>query len=71
MRHFLGVGSYTAIWSFKLLTMNVIPVILLGTLVGGLFALAIGYICQRRSGIHFSILTLAFAQMAYNSPIRS
>jgi len=22
---FLGIGSYTAVWSFKLLTMNVIP----------------------------------------------
>ncbi len=25
---FLGVGSYTAVWSFKLLTMNVIPAVL-------------------------------------------
>jgi ABC-type branched-subunit amino acid transport system permease subunit len=63
---FLGVGSYTAVWSFKLLTMNVIPAVLLGMLVAGLFALVIGYVSLRRSGIYFSILTLAFAQMAYN-----
>ncbi len=63
---FLGVGSYTAVWSFKLLTMNVLPAIALAMVVSGLFALAIGYICLRRSGIYFSILTLAFAQMAYN-----
>ena len=25
---FLGVGSYTAVWTFKLLTMNVIPAII-------------------------------------------
>ena len=63
---FLGVGSYTAVWSFKLLTMNVVPAVLAGTLMGGVFALAIGYVCLRRSGIYFSILTLAFAQMAYS-----
>lgn len=63
---FLGVGSYTAVWSFKLLTMNVIPAIILGTLLAGVFAALIGYVSLRRSGIYFSILTLAFAQMSYN-----
>ena len=63
---FLGIGSYTAVWTFKLLTMNVIPAIILSTLIGGLFALVIGFIALRRSGIYFSILTLAFAQMSYN-----
>ena len=63
---FLGVGSYTAVWCFKLLTMNVIPAIILGTLLAGVFAALIGYVSLRRSGIYFSILTLAFAQMSYN-----
>ncbi|MRG70861.1 branched-chain amino acid ABC transporter permease [Alphaproteobacteria bacterium HT1-32] len=63
---FLGAGSYAAVWSFKLLTMNVIPAVIFGTLIGGVFALAIGFVCLRRSGIYFSILTLAFAQMSYN-----
>ncbi len=63
---FLGIGSYTAVWSFKLMTMNVIPAIILSTLIGGIFALIIGFIALRRSGIYFSILTLAFAQMSYN-----
>ena len=63
---FLGVGSYTAVWSFKLLTMNVLPALALATLLGGVFALVIGLITLRRSGIYFSILTLAFAQMSYN-----
>jgi ABC-type branched-subunit amino acid transport system permease subunit len=63
---FLGVGSYTAVWSFKLLSMNVIPALIFGTVLSGLFALAIGFISLRRSGIYFSILTLAFAQMSYN-----
>lgn len=63
---FLGVGSYSAVWSFKLLTMNVIPAVIAGTLIAGVFAVIIGFLCLRRSGIYFSILTLAFAQMSYN-----
>ena len=63
---FLGVGSYAAVWSFKLLTMNVIPAVLFAVLVSGVFAAVLGYISLRRSGIYFSILTLAFAQMSYN-----
>ncbi len=63
---FLGVGSYTAVWTFKLLTINPIPAIIFATVIGGLFATAIGYISLRRTGIYFSILTLAFAQMSYN-----
>ncbi len=62
---FLGVGSYSAVWMFKLLSMNVIPAILLSVIVSGVFALLIGYISLRRSGIYFSILTLAFAQMSF------
>ncbi len=63
---FLGVGSYAAVWMFKLLTMNVIPALILATIIGGVFALAIGFVSLRRTGIYFSILTLAFAQMFYN-----
>ena len=63
---FLGVGSYTAVWTFKLLTMNVLPAIILSTVMGGIFAFLIGFVALRRSGIYFSILTLAFAQMSYN-----
>ncbi len=63
---FLGVGSYAAVWSFKLLTMNVVPAIIFAVLVSAVFALIIGFISLRRSGIYFSILTLAFAQMSYN-----
>ncbi|WP_341214125.1 branched-chain amino acid ABC transporter permease [uncultured Limimaricola sp.] len=63
---FLGIGSYSAVWMFKLLSMNVIPAILLSILMAGVFALVIGFVSLRRSGIYFSILTLAFAQMSYN-----
>jgi len=59
------VGSYAAIWSMKLITLNIIPAIILAMIVAGLFAVLVGYISLRRSGIYFSILTLAFAQMSY------
>lgn len=63
---FLGVGSYTAVWAFKLLSMNVVPAILFAMLLSGIFAYLIGFVSLRRTGIYFSILTLAFAQMSYN-----
>ena len=62
---FLGVGSYSAVWMFKLLSYNVIPAIALSVVVAGLFSLLIGFVSLRRSGIYFSILTLAFAQMSF------
>jgi ABC-type branched-subunit amino acid transport system permease subunit len=63
---FLGVGSYASVWMFKLFTMNVIPAVIFSIIVAGIFALMIGLVTLRRSGIYFSILTLAFAQMSYN-----
>lgn len=63
---FFGVGSYAAVWSFKLLSMDALPAMIFAVVISGLFALLIGYVSLRRSGIYFSILTLAFAQMSYN-----
>jgi ABC-type branched-subunit amino acid transport system permease subunit len=63
---FFGVGSYAAVWSFKLFSLDAIPAMVLAIIVSGLFALVIGFLSLRRSGIYFSILTLAFAQMSYN-----
>ncbi len=62
---FLGVGSYAAMWAFKLLSMNPIIALLFAVVFAGLFALIIGFVSLRRSGIYFSILTLAFAEMSY------
>src|SRR5690606_28222719 len=63
---FFGVGSYTAVWSFKLLSLDAIPALIFAVIVSGIFALVIGFLSLRRTGIYFSILTLAFAQMSYN-----
>ncbi len=63
---FLGIGSYSAVWMFKLLSYNVVPAIVLAMVVSGIASLIIGYIALRRTGIYFSILTLALAQMCFN-----
>ena len=63
---FLGVGSYSVVWMYKLLDFNVLPGLVLAIIMSGIFALLIGFVSLRRSGIYFSILTLAFAQMSYN-----
>ncbi len=62
---FLGVGSYAVVWMYKLLSYNILWGLPLAVVVSGIFALAIGFISLRRSGIYFSILTLAFAQMMF------
>ncbi|MDC1381056.1 branched-chain amino acid ABC transporter permease, partial [Octadecabacter sp.] len=45
---FLGVGSYAAIWSMKLITLNVIPAIIMAIVVAGAFSWAVGKISLRR-----------------------
>src|SRR5690606_5119044 len=40
---FLGIGSYTTVWSFKLFTMDILPAMVLAIIVTGVFALVIGY----------------------------
>jgi ABC-type branched-subunit amino acid transport system permease subunit len=62
---FLGVGSFAGVWMFKLLGMNVLFAIVASVLVAAVFALVVGFVSLRRSGIYFSILTLAFAQMSF------
>lgn len=62
---FLGIGSYASVWVFKLFTYNVVPAIILAVIMAAIFSVAIGYVSLRRSGIYFSILTLAFAQMFF------
>ncbi len=63
---FLGVGSYSVVWMYKLLDYNIVWGLPLAVATAGIFALLIGYVSLRRSGIYFSILTLAFAQMSFN-----
>jgi branched-chain amino acid transport system permease protein len=70
---FYGTGGFFSAW---LLVNNIIGsvwlALLIGTLVGGLFGLIIGWLAVRRIGIYFAMITLAFGQMSYfleNSPL--
>ena len=64
-----GTGSIAAFWCMKLLSLHAIPALVFGGAVAGLLALVMGFLCLRRSGIYFSILTLAFAVMMYQLAI--
>jgi len=66
---FFGVSAYTTGLMLLHATPNVIPAILVSLLVTALLALAIGFMTLRRTGIYFSILTLAFAEMLYRAAL--
>ncbi len=70
---FYGTGGFVTGY---LLVNNVIGSVWLaltiGTLLGGVFGLFVGWLAVRRIGIYFAMITLAFGQMAYfleNSPL--
>ncbi|MGH6946562.1 MAG: branched-chain amino acid ABC transporter permease [Kiloniellales bacterium] len=62
---FFGSAAYITGLSMKHLTSDIVPAMLIsfGFLI--VIAIVIGFITLRRSGIYFSILTLAFAEMAH------
>lgn len=77
---FLGIGGYVvgifAFQSYESLPLFSWPFVLDGTengliawpfavIVAGLFGLVTGAICLRTKGMHFIMITLAFAQMVY------
>lgn len=64
-----GTGAIAAYWSLKLLSLHAFPALVFGGVMAGLLALIMGFLCLRRSGIYFSILTLAFAVMMYQLAI--
>jgi branched-chain amino acid transport system permease protein len=70
---FYGAGGFVSAY---LLVNNIISsvwlALLIGTLIGGVLGLIIGWLAVRRIGIYFAMITLAFAQMGYfleNSPL--
>ncbi|TDR93462.1 ABC transporter permease subunit [Enterovirga rhinocerotis] len=70
---FYGVGGFVT--AYLLVSGKVASVWLalaIGTAAAGLFGLFVGWLAVRRIGIYFTMITLAFAQMAYfieNSPL--
>jgi len=62
---FLGVGGYVAGYSVKAWSLPPELALLAGLIVGALMGLVMGYISIRRSGIYFTMITLALAQLVY------
>ena len=62
---YFGFGSYVAAWTAKNWGLSAEVAILLGGLTGAGLGAVFGWLAIRRSGIYFSMITLALAQMAY------
>jgi branched-chain amino acid transport system permease protein len=62
---FLGGAAYAAGHSMRVWGFPTELGLLFGTLVGALLGLAMGYLAIKRSGIYFSMITLALAQMLF------
>jgi branched-chain amino acid transport system permease protein len=70
---FYGLGGFVT--AYLLISGKLTSVWLalaIGTIAAGLFGLLVGWLAVRRTGIYFTMITLAFGQMAYfieNSPL--
>src|SRR4029453_15514090 len=61
-----GVGAYTAALLMTEIGMPMFPAMFAAMVMGGLVALVFGYFCVRLTGVYFSILTLALAQLMFS-----
>ena len=70
---FFGVGGFVTAYLLVSHTIDSVWLALaIGTVAAGLFGLVVGWFAVRRIGIYFTMITLAFGQMAYfieNSPL--
>ena len=62
---YFGIGAYTTAIVLIRLWENIWFSLLCGLFMGGVTALLLGYLCIKRRGIYFAMLTLAFAQLLY------
>jgi branched-chain amino acid transport system permease protein len=62
---YFGIGAYTAGIVLIRLWQNIWFSLLCALLMGGAMAFILGYMCIKRRGIYFAMLTLAFAQLLY------
>ena len=63
---YFGVGAYTAALLMTERGIPMFPAMACAMLMGGVTALVFGYFCVRLTGVYFSILTLAFAQLMFS-----
>jgi branched-chain amino acid transport system permease protein len=62
---FFGSAAYVSGWLLKHYGINVFLALGIGTGVGALSALLVGYLCVQRSGLYFIMLTFALNQLFY------
>jgi branched-chain amino acid transport system permease protein len=60
-----GLGAYACGWMLLHSGMPLIFAIFAGALLTGVIAVGLGWICTLATGVSFSMLTLAFAQLLY------
>ncbi len=63
---FYGIGGFTAVYLLiNGYLSNAVVALAAGTILASTFGIVIGVLSLRRSGIYFSMLTLAFGEMFY------
>jgi branched-chain amino acid transport system permease protein len=60
-----GFGAYASGWLLLHTSLPMLLVIPVAALLGGVLAIGIAWVCTQATGISFSMLTLAFAQLLY------
>src|SRR6476660_3230625 len=60
-----GLGAYASGYMLLNSSMPLPLVVLLATLLTGVVAIVVGWVCTLATGVSFSMLTLAFAQLLY------
>lgn len=63
---FFGISAYTTGLMLMHATSEIIPAMIVSVIMTTVVALIIGYLTLQRTGIYFSILTLAFAEMFHS-----
>ena len=62
---YFGLGTYGAGLSLVYLKVGLFTGLLIGVAAAVLGAMAVGFLCLKRKGIYFAMLTLAFGQLFY------
>lgn len=60
-----GFGAYACGWLLLNTSLPMLAAIPLAALLAGILAIGVAWVCTQASGISFSMLTLAFAQLLY------
>src|SRR5690348_16044473 len=60
-----GFGAYSSGWLLLHTSLPMLAAIPIAALLAGVIAIGVAWVCTQASGVSFSMLTLAFAQLLY------